>query len=172
MPLLNELEGFTPDDVINIQAIFTDHLKIILAELTIEDNLEVTSFINRVLLIKPHYSFREDSLEGIHNLIFSTGNTSDFVLNLGFRFFSALGSTENIYKVASMLAAGLEFLGNNKALNILPKHIAQSLAQTCLSQSFKDPKISIADFLEANRHLMVILMIYLTNTLAIPPSQV
>lgn len=128
-----------------------------------------------VLLCKPAYMFRPDSIIELGSSIYSSEEITDYVYDLSFRFFSTWSCGENTFeRICKSLTIGLELDQNRKDLCTIPEDIRACMPVSVLSQYRQDVpwwkrlfnrKITINDFLNDNRYLVIVLFLYLTNKL-------
>ncbi|MDD2879786.1 MAG: hypothetical protein PHQ58_05070 [Rhodoferax sp.] len=130
--------------------------------------------LNTVLLNKPVYSMRPDSIVEITTGIFLNEAVSDYVTELAFRLFSTWSVGADSYeRLCASLACGLEMDACQTDLCLIPAAIRGSMPVTVFgsleeegktySLSYGKKKIKTFDFLCDNRHMVVFFLIYLTN---------
>lgn len=140
-----------------------------------DTNLSIDEWVlNTVLLSKPVYTMRPDSIVQITSSIFLNEAISDYVTELAFRVFSTWSVGIDSYeRLCASLACGLEMDSNQSDLCLIPSSIRGSMPVSVFSSleeenkayglSYNKKKIKTFDFLCDNRHLVIFFLIYLTN---------
>lgn len=154
---------------------FVDSYEIVVRKLTEDENANVQRFINQVSLLIPCYSLRPDKLVSLNDSIFNDTVITQFILDLSFRFFTCSGNSDDyVERLISNIVNGICIDGPDVTKNIIPKTISQSCAinvfsnDSDLSSLWKKffgskPDKELRLFLENNKHLVVVYLIYLTN---------
>lgn len=129
----------------------------------------------KVVPIIPCFCLRVDSVQQLTDSIFGDADVRDFCLNLSFRFFALNGTAQGFAEsLALSLKEGLAIDGPQAQLSVIPSAIRPSLPQSVFDEfgqrlwgwvPFTKRSIRIERFLASNKHLMVILMLYLNAQL-------
>jgi hypothetical protein len=176
------LPELSSDEIIDILRIFKDNQDICFAEIAETSRPVITGLVNELLLMKPYFLLREDTLSALHFKIFRSELYSDFILDLGFRFFFQLGGKSKVMQLAETIANALNYQGDSSDVNLIPRSIAESFASASLKGLFSSKAVglismmnkqnslgqTVATFLESNRHLIVFYLLYMVN-LSNPP---
>lgn len=131
-----------------------------------EEKLIIDNWRNEIIRIKPLYLLRPDFLKKINKDIFSQQIVSDYVMLLSFEFF--FYESKNSEMIVDHLSLALSMGQESEGLCTIPTAVSDSFASQILKQSvisrwFFKPTISTKQFLKANKHLILIYLIQLTN---------
>lgn len=173
---MSKLNRLTSEEMRQAMILFTECQKNVYDESIEDDKIIIDKWISySVLAINPCYSLRPDALNAILSNIFADSRIRDFCFDLAFRFFSTWGDhNDSAHRLSKNIAEGLALDGPDTSLSVIPQTILTSMAQTVFSEIIsvsrfpwlrlsKNP-VAIEDFLHSNKHLLVVYMLYLTNT--------
>ena len=144
-------------------------------ELSEVDKGHIESWVYSVKLINSSVILRPDSLIKLTDKIFLDEVVRDFVLELGFRFFTTVAYGENFNVLIDCLTNGLMLDGPDPSKCFIPEPVKQSMATTLyrnssiiewiksylnkIGFSFDSP---IKALLRNNKVLMIVILINLT----------
>ena len=110
-------------------------LKTLYIALSDEDQSNVASWLYSVKRLNPSVILRPDSILKIINTVFSHEVIRDFVLDLGFRFFTTVAYGQNYDQLIECLLNGLMLDGPDPTKCYIPEQIKQSMATTLYQNS-------------------------------------
>ncbi len=172
----SQVERLNTEQMLTAMAALAEQQTFALKELGDDDKALVNKWIEEtVLLMIPCVSLRPDAVEQLQLTIFEKAVIRDFVFDLGFRFFSVWSEGDNSdLSLAKSLANGLALDGPDASLSVIPESVLASMVTAIFSEvkvesrfpwfSLARPRVTVEDFLCSNKHLMVLYMIYLTNS--------
>ena len=173
------VKTLTHEKLDNLFLIFVEEFSIVkkLWEPDTDAINSINAFVDYVVLLNPILLLRPDNSTDIMDKIFSDTKLADFILNLSFRFYS-LGAYGKYYDLLiDNLADGLSIDGPNPNYSLIPNDIKASMPVSLSNETsypiwilkilqrlglyeLETPKM----LLKNNKLLVIILMIYLTNT--------
>lgn len=157
---------------------FVSIFELKVSELSDDDASAINNWVREIVLMNIAVAMRPDNMLDITNRIFSTTVYRDFVLDLIFTFFTKGGSREELNALIANIAHGLEIDGPEPIASLINYDLKQSLPVSLFSQYqpkywfvklFQifagSPPASIESTLMNNKHLVIVFLIHLTNTL-------
>lgn len=116
-----------------------------------------------VLRERPYLLLTPQGIEHISELVFTDPNNRDFVLSLAFNFFSRLGGDADFYiGLSAAIARGAgQAISINTGIDATPNQISDRLVT----------EAEAVELLAPNKWLIVIFMINLFITVAVPDSK-
>ncbi len=126
-----------------------------------------------VTLQSPHYSLRADAMQRRISRIFGNEDLREFVLELGFMFFTRWGVVDGEWRLAANFVSGLTMDGHDAQLSAIPDDVLASMSRASLPALIdaptwwqrllgQEPK-DLQWFLATNKFLLVEYMLYVTN---------
>ena len=147
-------------------------------DLSDDDRALVNQWIEKVVLINVAAAMRPDSIIDINDSIFSNEVIQNFVLDLVFRFFTMVSEDDSFcIRLCNNLMEGLRADGPNVLLSTIPQELRASMPATLYKKSKIpmfiqkllvalgfDEAINAVELLVNNKHLIVVFLIHITNT--------
>jgi hypothetical protein len=141
------------------------------------DHVTLEIWLRSVTLLNPAVMFRPDSVLEINERIFENQVISGFVLDLAFNFFAKAGGPEFTLDLCENLAHALALDGPEPNNCTIPSDVKLSMPQTLFGVELSitwisailrflrlNTELTLGEFLANNKHLVVVLLVHLTNT--------
>lgn len=141
------------------------------------DQATLDTWVQTVVLINPAVMFRPDAVFEINERIFDNQVISGFVLDLAFHFFAKAGGPEFSHALCVNLAHALLLDGPEPDNSTIPTGVKLSMPQTLFGTNTNfgmfskilrflkgNNALTIFEFLENNKHLVIVLLVHLTNS--------
>jgi hypothetical protein len=165
-------KGLTTEQMQKSLQVFAECQNRLMLDLNSDEDKQTiaTWIIKNPLALVPVVSLRADGIKEINDSIFTNETVRTFVFDFSFRFFSLCNESDNFLEnLSCSIANGL--ILDDESFSIIPDAIRSSLVSdifknlTGRNKRFfkKNIQSEIVNFLKANKHLLIVFMICLTN---------